>query len=153
MRRYQAFARQAQLPPIDVTSETTLDVGGQAKTDTSRLPQLSTRETQNLADQFGVPTGVIARLAQRAAATPPPPASQFARDLRTAVVDYRFLQGEWRGYHPPPEGAQPKTDALAALQAGDLARAWALYDALAKPATPVVARPAPPSSVRVIASP
>lgn len=153
MRRYQAFARQAELPPITVTSATTLEIGSAVKTDISRLAQLSAREKESLAGQFGVPTGVIAKLAQRVSTTPPPPAAQFARELRTTVVDYRFLQGEWDRYHPPREGQQTKAEALAALQAGDIAQAWALYDALGKPQAPVAARPSPPTDLRIVASP
>lgn len=153
MRRYQTFARQADLPPITVTSATTLEIGSTVKTDIPRLAQLSAREKETLAGQFGVPTGVIARLAQRVSNAPPPPAAQFARELRTAVVDYRFLQGEWGRYHPPPEGQQTKAEALAALQAGEIAQAWTLYDALGKPQAPVAARPSPPTDLRIVASP
>jgi hypothetical protein len=153
MRRYQAFARQAELPPITVTSETTIEVGGVVKTDTFRLAQISTAEKETLAGQFGVPAGVIAKLAQRASDNPPPAAAQFAQELRTAVIDYRFLQDEWGRYQPPLEGRQTKTDALAALQAGDLAQAWALYDGLSRPQAPAVARPSPPANLRIVASP
>jgi len=150
MRRYQAFARQAELPPITVTSETTLQVGKDLQADTSRLAQLSTREKETLAGQFGVPVGVVAKVAQRVSTKPTPGAAQLARELRTAVVDYQFLQGEWGRYHPPTEGQQIKADALEALQAGDIAQAWALYDGLSRPEAPVVA-PSPPANLRVVA--
>jgi hypothetical protein len=152
MRRYQAFARQAELPSVTITSETTLAVGTAAKVNTSQLAQLSTRDMDALAGQFGVPAPVIAKLVQRASGNLAPGAAQFAQDLRTAVVDYRFLQGEWGRYHPPTEGQPAKADALQALQAGDIAKAWALYDSLGIPPAPGIAPPQPPANLRIVAS-
>ncbi len=151
LQRYQAFARQTELPAITVISNMTLQVGSEVKTDIVRLAQLTSGAAEALAARFGVPTAVIARLAQRAANSPPPSTAQIAQELRTAVIDYRFLRGEWDRYHPPAEGQQTKVNALEALQAGDLAKAWSLYDGLAKPAAPAVARPAPPTNLRVVA--
>jgi hypothetical protein len=153
MRRYQAFARQAELPPIAVKSETTLEIGRAAKTDITQLAELSTREQESLAAQFEVPAGVIAKVLQGAATNPQRAAAQFAQELRTAVIDYRFLQGEWGRYHPPSEGQKTKADALEALQAGDIAKAWALYDGLRKPEAPGIAAPLPPANLRVVAGP
>jgi hypothetical protein len=65
-----------------------------------------------------------------------PDVTQLAQDLRTAAVDYRFLQGEWQRYNPPAEGGIIKTHALQALQGGDLGKAWELYDGLPRPASP-----------------
>jgi hypothetical protein len=146
MARYKAFARQAEMPAITVTNNTTLQVGDTLKTDLNRLAQLSIQEKEALAGQFGVPAGVIGKVAERAANNEPPNAAQVAQDIRTAVVDYRFLQGEWDRYNPPLEGQKVKTDAIAALQAGDISRAWELYDGLQRPAAP----PAP-SNLRVVA--
>jgi hypothetical protein len=152
MRRYQAFARQAALPSITITSEATLAVGTAAKVNTSELAQLSAHDMDALADQFGVPATVIAKLVQRASGNLAPGAAQFAQDLRTAVVDYRFLQGEWGRYHPPTEGQPAKADALQALQAGDIAKAWELYDSLGIPPAPAIAPPQPPANLRIVAS-
>ena len=145
MERYKAFARQAEMPAITVTNKATLEVGGTVKADLSRLAQLSTQEKEALAGQFGVLAGVIGKLAERAASNPPPIAELLAQDLRTAVVDYRFLQGEWKRYNPPAEGQKIKADALQALQAGDLSKAWELYDGLQ--------RATPPGKVRIVAGP
>jgi hypothetical protein len=136
MERYKAFARQTEMPAIMITNKTTLEVGGTVKADLNRLAQLSIQEKEALAGPFGVPAGVIGRVAERAANNPPPNAEQLAQDIRTAVVDYRFLQGEWKRYNPPPEGQKTKADALQALQTGDISRAWELYDGLQKPAAP-----------------
>jgi hypothetical protein len=145
MERYQAFARQTELPAITTTNNTTLEVGGTVKTDLARLPQLSIQEKEALAGQFRIPTAVIGKVVERAANRPQPDAAQLAKDLRTAAVDYRFLQGEWQRYNPPAEGGMIKTNALQALQGGDLSKAWELYDALP--------RPAPPAILRVISAP
>jgi hypothetical protein len=120
MKRYEAFARQAELPPIRVTNNTVLQIGGAVSTDATRLAQLSTNEMEALAGQFKVPVGVVSRLAQQLARSSPPAAEQLAREIRTAVIDYRFLQIEWERYHPPAEGQKTKAAALEALQAGDL---------------------------------
>ena len=70
---------------------------------------------------------------------------QVAQNVRTAVVDYKFLQQEFEQYHPSPEGQKVKTDALAALRGGDVTKAWELYDGLRGPA--------PPSKPRIINQP
>ena len=145
MERYKAFARQAKIPSITVTNTTMLEVGGAVKTDLKRLGQLSGSEKAALADQFGVPAGVIGNVVERAAKNPSPGAAQIAQDIRTAVIDYRFLLGEWGRYHPPAEGQQVKADALAALQTGDISKAWELYDGLQ--------RPPPPANLRIVGQP
>ena len=118
MERYQAFARQTEL---------------------------SIQEKEALAGQFRIPTPVIDKIVERAANRSQPDAAQLVRDLRTAVVDYRFLQGEWQRYNPPAEGGMIKTNALQALQDGDLSKAWELYDGLPRPASP--------ANLRVISAP
>ena len=153
MQRYKAFARQAQLPSMTVTNHTVLKVGGAANMDTTRLAQLSTREKEALAGQFRVPIGVIDKLAQRPAHSSPPAADQLAQEVRTAVIDYRFLQIEWERYHPPAAGQKTKVAALEALQAGDISKAWELYDGLGRPQAPAIAAPAPPANLRVVGQP
>jgi hypothetical protein len=145
MERYQAFARQAEIPAITVTDTTTLEVGGTVRIDLNRLAQLSNKEQEALGGQIGFPVAVIGKVAERAAGNPPPDAAQFAHDIRTAVVDYRFLHGEWNRYDPPAAGQRIKADALQALQSGDIIKAWELYDGLQ--------RPAPPGNLRIVAQP
>ena len=153
MNRYKAFARQTELPAITVATNVLIEVGGVASIDVARLAQLSTREKEALAAQFSVPVGVIDKLVQRLAGNPGPAADQIAQQLRTAVIDYKFLQIEWDRYHPPIEGQQTKSNALVALQGGDLAKAWELYDGLGRPEPPAAARPAPPTNLRVVVGP
>lgn len=146
MRRYQAFARQAELPSMAVLSEATLQVGEVTKVDTSRLVELTPQQKETLAGLLGVPAGLITKVLQRDSGKTSVGAAELARDLRVAVVDYRFLQQEWGRYHPPAEGQQAKAQAVAALEAGDLPQAWALYDGLSRPGAP-----APPTNLRVAA--
>jgi hypothetical protein len=153
MKRYEAFARQAELHPITVTNNAVIQVGGLVNTDATRLAHLSPQEKEALAGQFKVPVGVINGLAQRFARSSPPAAEQLAQEIRTAVIDYRFLQIEWEHYHPPAEGQKTKAAALEALQAGDISKAWQLYDALRRPQAPAIAAPAPPANLRVVAQP
>ena len=153
MARYKAYARQAELPLITATNNAMLEVGGMVKTDTTRLAQLSVGEKEALAGQFGVPVAVIDKLVQRVASRPPPAADQFAQELRTVVVDYRFLQIEWNRYHPPADGQKTKAAALVALQAGEISKAWELYDGLRRPQAPAIAAPAPPANLRIVTSP
>lgn len=151
MKRYKAFARQAEMPVITATDRITFEVGSTVKTDIRRLAQLSISEKETLARQFKVPAGVIDKLVQRVSNSSQPGADQFAQELRTAVVDYRFLQNEWRRYNPPPNGLKIKADALEALQVGDISKAWELYDGLRKPQAPGIASPPPPTNLRVVA--
>jgi hypothetical protein len=153
MERYKAFARQTELPVMTVSSNTVLKVGAAATTDVTRLARLTTREKAALAGQLGVPAGVIDKVVQRAAKGSPPTADQLAQELRTAAIDYRFLQVEWDRYHPPAEGGKTKAAAVEALQAGDLTTAWKLYDELRKPQAPGTPAPAPPTNLRVVAQP
>jgi hypothetical protein len=150
MKRYQAFARQAEMPVIAATDKTTLEVGGTVKADIKRLAQPSSKEQETLASQLGVPTGVIGKTLERASNNPAASAAQLVQDIRTAVIDYRFLQGEWGRYTPPAEGQKLKADALQALQAGDISKAWQLYDGLQKPQAPGIAPPQPPTNLRII---
>jgi hypothetical protein len=145
MERYKDFARQVKLPAITVTNVAAIEVGDTVQADLKRLGQLSDREKAALAGQFGVPADVIGKLMERAATNSAPGADRVAQDIRTAVIDYRFLQREWEQYHPPADGQKVKAEALAALQAGDVSKAWELYDGLQ--------RPAPPSGLRIISQP
>ena len=144
MKRYKAFVRQAELPLITVTTNGSLQVGGVVKMDATRLAQLSAPEKEVLAGQFQFRSGSSINWWSVLARNPPPAADQLAQELRTAVIDYRFLQIEWDRYHPPAEGQKTKSDALAALQAGDISKAWELYDGLRRPRAPAIAAPPRP---------
>ena len=80
MERYKAFARQAELPVITVTDNTTLEVGGTLKADLNRLARLSVRDKEALAGQFGVPAGVIGKVANTLRA---PPRGALRSSLKT----------------------------------------------------------------------
>jgi len=151
MRRYEVFARQTELPRMVATNHTLLQVGGVVNVDAARLSQLSPQHKKALAEQFRVPVGVIDQLTQQLAHRSARTADQLAREIRTAVIDYRFLQIEWDRYHPPAATQQTKVAALGALQAGDISKAWELYDGLRRPQAPTIAAPAPPTNLRVVA--
>ncbi len=153
MRRYKSFSSQAKLPPVTATTNDLVEVGSVVKIDVARLAQLSTWDKQALAGQFSVPVAVIDRVLQRVATNSLPAANRLVQELRTAVVDYRFLQIEWERFHPPSEGQQTKSNALSALQAGDLAKAWELYDGLRRPEPPATTGLQPPSNLRIISGP
>jgi hypothetical protein len=153
MQRYKAFARQVELPAITITNHSVLEVGGVMNVDAARLAQLSKREKEALAGQFKVPVAVIDKLMQQLPPSSSPAPEQFAREIRTAVIDYRFLQIEWERYHPPAQGQKAKAAALAALQSGDIGKAWELYDGLSRPQPPSIAAPAPPANLRVVSQP
>jgi hypothetical protein len=153
MQRYKAFARQLQLPAIRANNNTLLEVGETAKADVAQLGDLSATEKEKLGKEFEVPVAVINKLVRRAATASPSSQDQFAQELRTAVIDYRFLQIEWGRYHPPAEGQQVKATALEALQVGELTKAWELYDGLRKPQAPAMAAPAPPANLRNVTPP
>jgi len=157
MERYKMFARQAD---ISITNHSVLVVGGVMNMEAARLAhQLSRQEKEALAGQFRVPVAVIDQLVQRLSPGSPPAPEQFARDIRTAVIDYRFLRREWERYLPLAQDQKAeaktaaKTAALAALESGDIAKAWDLYDELKKPQPGSSAAPAPPANLRVIAKP
>ena len=149
MERFKAFARQTELPPITATNAL-LTVGGAVNTDCTRLANLSSQEKQALAAQFRIPLAVIDKLVQRLASGSPPSAEQFSQELRTTVIDYRFLHTEWVRYHPPADGQPTKAAAMAALQSGDISQAWKLYDGLRRPQPPRMGAPAPPVNLRIV---
>jgi hypothetical protein len=153
MERYKAFFRQAELPPITVVDSSRVEVGGTVKVDMARPGQITGEQRQSLARQLGVPAGVIGKLQQRLASGARPGADECARELRRAVVDYRFLKQEWERYNPPVEGRANRQEALAALEAGDVTKAWELYDGLRRPRAPALGAPAPPTNLRVVAGP
>ena len=153
MERYKAFFRQAELPPITVADGSQIEVGGTVKLDMARPGQSTSQQRQSLASQLGVPAGVIGTLLQRLASGAKPGADECVRELRRAVVDYRFLKQEWERYNPPAEGRANQQEALAALEAGDVTRAWQLYDGLRRPQAPALGAPAPPTNLRAVAGP
>ena len=68
--------------------------------------------------------------------------AQVAGKLRDTIIDYKYLLERWNQYHPPTGKEQVKTDALLALRAGDMDKAWELYVDLP--------RPQPPTGLRVV---
>jgi hypothetical protein len=133
---YQVFAYRCTSPAITVVNGTTLEVGGKQKIDVSRLDQLTTPEKQTLAGQLDVPVVVIDCLLRGCTHQTPADATGLAGKLRVTAIDYKYLLEKWTQYHPPTGGEKVKTDALLALQYGDLEKAWAIYVTLPRPDPP-----------------
>ena len=93
MGRYKAFARQAQMPAIKVLDQTTLAVGDTPSADLHRLARLSAQRERGAGRPVrSAGERSSAKVLDSATNSPPPDAAQLAQDLRTAVIDYRFLQ-------------------------------------------------------------
>lgn len=133
---YLVFASHFALPAIIVVGATTLEVDGKMKIDVSRLDQLTTQQKESLAGQLEIPIGVVDNLLASFSGPAPTDAAQLAGRLRVAVTDYKYLLERWNRYLPPAGRENVKADALLALQAGELDKAWGLYAGLPKPAPP-----------------
>jgi len=133
---YQVFAAQAALPPISPTASNVIDIGGRVKLDLNGVPKISSSQMRLLAEQFGVPVAVLERFQTRWLTNALSDTDQLVRELRTTIIDYRYLETRWTAYHPSPDGEQAKREALSALKAGDIETAWRMYEALPKPAPP-----------------
>lgn len=133
---YQVFAFRCTSPSITVVNETTLEIGGKQKIDISRLDQLTTQEKETLAGKFDVPVGVIDNLLESYSKQTPADAAGLADKLRVTVIDYKYLLARWTQYHPPTGQEKVKTDALLALQGGEIDKAWKMYIDLPRPDPP-----------------
>jgi hypothetical protein len=133
---YQVFAEHLALPAITVVDEATLDVDGKMKIDVSRLDQLTAQQKETLAGQFEVPVGVIDKLLGSVSNSVPADATQVAGKLRATIIDYKYLLERWIQYIPPTGKEKVKADALLALQAGDIDKAWGMYADLPRPKPP-----------------
>jgi len=98
-------------------------------------PTLNPRHTA-LADRLQMPIAALDRLVQNLSANTHIKGQELADSFRNAVIDFRFLEDRWNRVHPPQIDLEIKTQALNALSAGDIDRAWALVRGFAAaPAT------------------
>ncbi len=137
---YQVFAGGLVLPSTTVLDQATLDVGGRMKMDVSRLDQLSTQQKEALAEWYGVPAGVVDKFQESFAQEPSSDATLVAAKLRVTVIDYKYLLEFWTKYRPPAGKDQVRSDALLALQAGDIDKAWGMFADLPRPKPPTKVR-------------
>jgi hypothetical protein len=140
--RFLAFSNSAVVPPVMAVGNTSVQVGnccvrGLSPTDGNR---------KLVAMQLGVPVGLVDRILARSAQDQELKDAALAQELRAATIEFRFLLAEMTSYSPPAERQQAKADALQALLAGDLPKAWDTYVQLPWPSPP-----APPSGLRIIA--
>ena len=133
---YQVFAGGLALPAITVVDQATLDVGGRMKIDIGWLDQLSTQQKVALAEWYAVPAGVVDKFQECFAQAAPSDAKLVAGKLRVTVIDYKYLLERWTKYLPPAGKEKIKTDALEALQVGDLDIAWKMFLDLPRPKSP-----------------
>jgi hypothetical protein len=133
---YQVLDHRAALPSMKVAAKGTLEIGGQTKLELEGASQMPVDQKKALAAQFELPVAALDRFLQRLAAQQGMGAEQGARQLRTLVIDYRFLRDRWTQYRPPSGQEKTKTEALQCLEAGDLDKAWAMFIALPAPAAP-----------------
>lgn len=132
---YQVFVAQMSLPAITAITNQTLSVGGLtlglSKADTIRL-----EEKNALTQRLQIPGEFFTALVQKLSANAQASGEELANQLRTSVLDYKYLSKKWAQYHPQTGGESVKTEALKCLQAADLERAWQLFMDLKKPAPP-----------------
>lgn len=133
---YQVFAVNCVLPVIAVVDGTTLTVAGPSEIQVGRLDDLTLQDKEALAARFEVPVRVVEDLVASFTVRVAADVKEVRDRLRCAVVDYKYLLGKWTNYKPGAAGAAVKAEALLALEAGDTAKAWTLFAALARPAAP-----------------
>lgn len=135
LNRYLWFSNVANIPPVRIsTQEQLVRIGQSATLPLQGLSTLSDVEAKGAAGELGVPTRLIVNTA-RAASQAQTSSPDFPRQLRSAVIDFRFLLAELTCYHPAGDQSA-KTNALLALLDGDLPKVWEFYRSLQWPATP-----------------
>jgi hypothetical protein len=89
-----------------------------------------------LAKKFGMPLNALNSVVGKLVDDEALRGSDLATSLRTVVIDYRFLEDRWNRLHPAGLALQIKKQGIAALAAGDVDRAWALFESLPRPQAP-----------------
>ena len=133
---YQVLESRAELPAMEAAAKGTLKIGGRWTLELQRATELPAEQKQALAAQFEVPVAAFDKFLQRLASRQGLDAEQGAKELRTLIIDYRYLRDRWNQYRPPAGQQKLKTDALQSLDAGDLDKAWQMFVALSPPAPP-----------------
>lgn len=138
---YRVFAAKVSLPSITVVTNRVFLVADKVQLDLDSGQEQILRQVNPLSEQFGVPAPLLQRIVHRYVTNAPSPTAAI-REMREAVTDYKYLLERWNGYRPPAGNEKLKMDALQLLQAGDLEKAWGMYNSLP--------RPAPPGGLRVL---
>jgi hypothetical protein len=150
---YQVFAYQLRLPAITVSDTNMVVVAGRLGIQPTRVGQLSRQEIETLATLFGVPAGVLNQCFRSLANDLRLSAEVLAQDLRTTVIDYKYLVDRWNCYTPPSDMQAFKAAALKVLEEGELSKAWEMYRSLPRPEAPIVnapGAPALPKGLRIV---
>ena len=133
---YQVLESRTTLPTIEVAAKGTLKLGDHLTLELARAAELPDEQKKALAAQFELPVAALDKFLQGLIAKPGLDTQQAAKELRTQIIDYRYLRERWNQYRPPPGQEKIKTDALQSLEAGDLDKAWQMFVALSPPAPP-----------------
>jgi hypothetical protein len=133
---YQVFESRTTLPTMEVMDKGTLKIGEHLTLELARAAAFPDEQKKALAAQFELPVAALDKFLHSLAAKPAIDAQQTAKDLRTLILDYRYLRQRWTQYRPPPGEEKIKTDAFQSLEAGDVDKAWQLFLALSPPAPP-----------------
>lgn len=124
------------MPALTVVDQATLDVGGRMKIDVSRLDQLNEQQKGALAEWYAVPAGVVDKFQESFTQEASSDAARAATKLHVTMIDYKYLLERWTKYLAPAGKEKIKTDALEALQVGDLDKAWKMFLDLPRPKSP-----------------
>jgi hypothetical protein len=147
-RRYLCFSNTAILPLIQVlAADGIIRVGNLGTLHLDRLSKMSDQEAKIPAAELGVPTGLVMGVAKMASEEPGVSGAEVARQLRAAVIDFRFLLAELTCFHPSPNEQAAKEAVLLALLNGDLPSVWKFYCGLPWPQAPP-----PPQNLRITAT-
>jgi hypothetical protein len=133
---YQVFAAGLAFPSITIVDKNTLDVGGKLKIDVSRFGQLTRQQKDTLAGQFAVAASVVDKFQANWTNNVSIDPAQVAGKLRVMMIDCKYLLEQWTQYLPPAGKEKVKADALEALRAGDIDKAWEMFLDLPRPAPP-----------------
>ena len=143
--RFEKFVPEPALPQMITLEKTTLQIGADLQISLAVLTQMSKAEKDSLAKLFQVPLPVVTKFIEGIATKPQTDAEIFAKDLRAAITDYRFLVHVWNEF-VSLEQDSPKREARQALAAGDVEKAWQLYPA----PTANHPKPPPPQNLRIV---
>jgi len=136
---YQVFAYKTPLPQVLELSNLTVAVGA-VVINLSSANRIPPQDKQALAGLLGVPVSVVQRVLARVSRESGGDPERFRQDLHDTVMDYKYLRDRWARYHPPAESTKEKTEALAALEDGDVDKAWEIFRSLPRPQPPGVPR-------------
>jgi hypothetical protein len=135
--RFLVFSNMLSLPPIQVLAEDQeIQVGTEAKLRMSQITNSPAGEMKRVADELGVPVGLVLSVVTNANTGKSFNAPEMATQLRSAAIDYHFLLVELTRYHPGENGRLSREEAMQNLADGNLPPVWDFYRRLPWPKPP-----------------